>query len=75
MKRKESNIKRRVYDALNVFIAIGLLQKNGKKLRSYPFFRKHTVNNLPKNTSQELEIELVRLKTRYSKKMDIITRK
>ena len=29
---EETNIKRRVYDALNVLIAMGVLQKNGKKI-------------------------------------------
>jgi hypothetical protein len=53
VKRKESNIKRRVYDALNVFIAIGLLQKNGKKLKSYPLYRKYTINNSSSKSTTE----------------------
>lgn len=28
------NIKRRVYDALNVLIALGLLRRNGNKIMS-----------------------------------------
>jgi hypothetical protein len=33
MKRKgEMNIKRRVYDALNVLIALGLLRRSGNKI-------------------------------------------
>lgn len=31
-KRGEMNIKRRVYDALNVLIALGLLKRNGNKI-------------------------------------------
>ncbi len=29
-KKDEHNVKRRVYDALNVLISAGLLKKNGK---------------------------------------------
>jgi hypothetical protein len=31
-KKGEMNIKRRVYDALNVLIALGLLKRNGNKI-------------------------------------------
>jgi hypothetical protein len=31
-KRGEMNIKRRVYDALNVLIALGLLKRNGNRI-------------------------------------------
>ena len=33
MKKKgELNIKRRVYDALNVLIAVGILRRNGNRI-------------------------------------------
>lgn len=32
--REEQNIKRRVYDALNVLIALGVLRKDGRKIVS-----------------------------------------
>lgn len=32
-KKDEKNIRRRVYDALNVLIAVGVIQKNGKKVQ------------------------------------------
>ncbi len=37
LKNKATNIKRRVYDVLNVFIAVGLLEKNGKRVKNRPF--------------------------------------
>ena len=33
--KDEKNIRRRVYDALNVLIAVGVLQKNGKKVEAF----------------------------------------
>jgi hypothetical protein len=32
--KEEQNIKRRVYDALNVLIALGVLRKDGRKIVS-----------------------------------------
>lgn len=32
LKRGEMNIKRRVYDALNVLIALGILKRNGNRI-------------------------------------------
>lgn len=34
MNKDEQNIKRRVYDALNVLIALGVLRKDGRKIVS-----------------------------------------
>lgn len=37
--RTEQNIRRRVYDALNVLVAVGLLRKNGKKVVYEPILK------------------------------------
>lgn len=44
LAREEQNIKRRVYDALNVLISAGILIKEGKKVRKNESFLKIKVN-------------------------------
>ena len=44
LAREEQNIKRRVYDALNVLISAGILIKEGKKVRKNESFVKIKVN-------------------------------
>jgi hypothetical protein len=53
------NIKRRVYDALNVLIALGLLKRNGNKI-----IGKKTENNANSEKSIERETKLERLDTK-----------
>jgi hypothetical protein len=42
--KEEQNIKRRVYDALNVLISAGILVKEGKLVRKNPNNKKMIVN-------------------------------
>jgi hypothetical protein len=42
--KEEQNIKRRVYDALNVLISAGVLQKEGKKVRKNDSANKIKIN-------------------------------
>lgn len=39
------NVKRRVYDALNVLIALGLLKRNGNKILGKRLDIDHTIGN------------------------------
>lgn len=54
LAKEEQNIKRRVYDALNVLISAGILVKEGKKVR------KNEVNKKIKFSSRQIEIKSLR---------------
>ncbi len=54
LAKEEQNIKRRVYDALNVLISAGILIKEGKKVR------KNEVNKKIKISSKQMTIKSLR---------------
>ena len=45
MQREEQNVKRRVYDALNVLLAVGVIRKDGRKVATLSANSKHTGKN------------------------------
>lgn len=49
--REEQNVKRRVYDALNVLISAGVLVKEGKYVRNNPHTDKMIVSEMRLNTN------------------------
>ena len=57
--KEEQNIKRRVYDALNVLISAGILIKEGKKVR------KNEVNKKIKINMKRMEINTLKHKIVY----------
>lgn len=58
--REEQNIKRRVYDALNVLISAGILVKEGKKVRRNDVNRKIRINE-KRNEMNSLRTRIVGL--------------
>jgi hypothetical protein len=64
---EETNVKRRVYDALNVLIAVGILQKDGRKI----------VSKTGKNGSitNHLELELNSLQRKLNEKEQTVEEK
>lgn len=56
ISKEEQNIKRRVYDALNVLISAGVLIKEGKRVR------KNEVNKKIKLNLKRMEINTIKTK-------------
>lgn len=62
MQNREQNIKRRVYEALNVLIALGVLKKDGRKILS-----KKDLNQAAMDAARE-ETDLLKEKVRLRRR-------
>jgi peptidoglycan hydrolase CwlO-like protein len=66
-------VRRRVYDALNVLIAAGIIQRNGKNVQYEPKI-KYQVEKNGKN-QQEVQSQLTQIRDEIDKTKDEIGRK
>lgn len=57
--REEQNIKRRVYDALNVLIALGVLRKDGRNVISEKDLKAVTIDDIGLEETEKLRQKII----------------